>query len=328
MTASGLGAHHVRAALQAVPAAEIPALLRGAGIDPELPAPVSTEQFTRLVRAVWELLDDELMGQWPVPSRRGTFATMGLLAVHCSDLQTALTRSVAFYNLFPGGLRFRLTHCGELTRLELEPGPGVFLTESLLMIWHRFAGWLIRAPLRPQAVELGYPAPEHQAEYAQLFGAPAVFERPRSALVLPRFALQASVQRDERALAAFLRNSPADLLARREHGTSFTATVRRVVEEDLAAAGTLPPLPKVAARLSYSPASLRRHLAAERRSYSAVCDELRHDLAVASIIDGRESLDELAARLGFSEASALHRAFRRWTGHTPGAYRQRRSPGH
>lgn len=323
--APGITAYHVRAVLDGVAGADVAALLLSAGIDPavladEGPPAVPTERFTRLVRAVWEHLDDELMGQWPVPSRRGTFATMGLLAVHCVDLQTALTRGCAFYNLFPGGPRFRLTTAGAVTRLELEPGPGVFLTESLLMIWHRLAGWLTRAPVRPLAVELAYPAPEHRGEYAQMFGAPAVFDRLCSALVLDSAVLSSKVQRDERALAGFLRNSPADLLARREHGTSFAAAVRRIVDEDLAAAGVLPSLPHVAARMNYSPASLRRRLAAAHTSYSAVCDELRRELAVASITDGRESLDELAARLGFSEASALHRAFRRWTGHTPGSY--------
>lgn len=320
-----ISAHHVWAAVEGVPASAVPELLRTVGLDPfalhdERLASVSTEQFTRLVRAVWELLDDELMGQWPVPSRRGSFATMGLLAVHCPDLRTALTRGCGFYNLFPGGPRFRLSVEGEHTRLELEPGPGVFLTESLLMIWHRFAGWLSRAPLLPIVVELAYPAPVHSAEYAALFGAPAVFEQGCSALVFDSSALSASVQRDERALAGFLRSAPADLLARREHGTSVASAVRRLIEEDLAAAGVLPSLTRVATRMSYSPSSLRRRLAAEQHSYRAICDDLRRELAVASVSDGRESLDELAARLGFSEASALHRAFRRWTGLTPGSY--------
>ena len=321
VTGPAIGAHHVSAAVQGIAVGEVPALLSHAGINQPLPAAVSMDQFTRLIRAVWELLDDELMGQWPVPSRRGTLATMGLLAVHCPDLHTALGRAVAFYNLFPGGLRFHLRESGDGTRLELEPGAGVFLTESVLMIWHRFGGWLTRAPLRPEVVELDFAAPTHSAEYAQLFGAPAVFGRAASALVFSRFALQASVQRDERALAAFLRNSPADLLARREYGTGFAARVRRVVEEELGAAGVLPTLPRAAASLSFSPASLRRHLAAEGSSYTAVCDGLRRALALAAVTDDRESLDELAGRLGFSEASALHRAFRRWTGHSPGFYR-------
>ena len=162
VTGPAIGAHHVSAAVQGIAVGEVPALLSHAGINQPLPAAVSMDQFTRLIRAVWELLDDELMGQWPVPSRRGTFATMGLLAVHCPDLHTALGRAVAFYNLFPGGLRFHLRESGDGTRLELEPGAGVFLTESLLMIWHRFGGWLTRAPLRPEVGGAGLCRPDAQ----------------------------------------------------------------------------------------------------------------------------------------------------------------------
>jgi AraC-like DNA-binding protein len=42
---------------------------------------------------------------------------------------------------------------------------------------------------------------------------------------------------------------------------------------------------------------------------------------VAALREGRVPIEELAARLGFSEPSAFHRAFRRWTGGTPGSYR-------
>lgn len=45
------------------------------------------------------------------------------------------------------------------------------------------------------------------------------------------------------------------------------------------------------------------------------------DQAVASLVRGGESVEELALRLGFSEASAFHRAFKRWTGSSPGSYR-------
>ena len=81
-----------------------------------------------------------------------------------------------------------------------------------------------------------------------------------------------------------------------------------MVEEELGAAGVLPTLPRATASLSFSPASLRRHLAAEGSSYTAVCDELRRALALAAVTDDRESLDELAGRLGFSEAGGAKRS--------------------
>ena len=49
--------------------------------------------------------------------------------------------------------------------------------------------------------------------------------------------------------------------------------------------------------------------------------DLMRDTAINSLVIGKESIDELSARLGFSEPSAFRRAFKRWTGDTPSSYR-------
>jgi AraC-like DNA-binding protein len=85
-------------------------------------------------------------------------------------------------------------------------------------------------------------------------------------------------------------------------------------------AAGLPGPEQVAARLSISPQTLRRKLAAERTSFQRVRDQLRRDVAVSALARGDASIEQLSERLGFSEPSAFHRAFRRWTGATPRAY--------
>ncbi|MGG8407039.1 helix-turn-helix transcriptional regulator, partial [Streptomyces sp. 12297] len=87
-----------------------------------------------------------------------------------------------------------------------------------------------------------------------------------------------------------------------------------------------PALGEVAGRLAVSPATLRRRLGAEETSYQQLKDQVRRDAAIAGLAEGGEPIAELAARLGFSEDTAFHRAFRRWTGTTPGAYRTRCGP--
>ncbi|MEV4443287.1 helix-turn-helix domain-containing protein, partial [Streptomyces sp. NPDC049577] len=67
-----------------------------------------------------------------------------------------------------------------------------------------------------------------------------------------------------------------------------------------------------------------RRLRQEGTSYRLLKDQARRDAALSSLAQGAEPIAELAARLGFSEDTAFHRAFRRWTGSTPGAYRAHR----
>jgi len=59
---------------------------------------------------------------------------------------------------------------------------------------------------------------------------------------------------------------------------------------------------------------------AEHTSFQRVRDTLRRDVAVSALARGDASIEALSERLGFSEPSAFHRAFRRWTGATPRSY--------
>jgi len=74
--------------------------------------------------------------------------------------------------------------------------------------------------------------------------------------------------------------------------------------------------------LAMSPQTLRRHLQQEGESFQAIKDHWRRDLAINLLAESSLPIAEIARRTGFSEPSALHRAFKKWTGLAPGAYRE------
>ncbi len=326
-------AHHVRAALVGARrrGVEVAALLDAAGISDEALADghgrVTGAQFVALTKALWAALDDETLGLCSAPLRVGTFAMMAHAVVHCSpDLRTAVRRADRFYRLFPAGPRFTLVEHGPLARVEFDlsdyDDPDRFGAESLLMVWHRSASWLIRRRIALHEVELGYPAPPHALEYGLLYGTTCRFDAPATAVTFDRSLLDQPVVQDEAALKAFLRRAPWDILARMDYGNEVSAQVRRLLNQALGERETseLPGLEQIAARLSISPQTLRRKLAAEQTSFQRVRDQLRQDVAVSALARGDVSIEQLSQRLGFSEPSAFHRAFRRWTGSTPRSY--------
>ncbi|HZE39241.1 MAG TPA: AraC family transcriptional regulator [Stackebrandtia sp.] len=322
--------HYVNAALRGARqrGVDVRVLLEAAGIPPGLcedaRARVATDQFTRLIQALWEALDDEMMGFGPVASKRGTFAMMCHATIHCRDLGAALRRGVAFYGLFPASPELRLERADGVARVKVDVGavedPDRFLTESLLVIWHGFASWAIGRRIRLDGVELAYPRPPHAGDYEGMFGCAVRFGQPRTALSFPERYLDMPILQDEASLKVFLRDSPADLLSRRDYDTTVGDQVRRILTHGLR--DTLPGLEQVAARLAVSPQTLRRRLAEEHTAFRQIKDQVRRDAAIAGLA-GSESVEDLGRRLGFSEASAFHRAFRRWTGATPGSYRRK-----
>ena len=60
----------------------------------------------------------------------------------------------------------------------------------------------------------------------------------------------------------------------------------------------------------------------EGQSYQLIKDDLRRDLAISQLSHSDKSVLDIALDLGFAEASAFHRAFKKWTGARPGEYRR------
>jgi AraC-like DNA-binding protein len=346
LTARTVAIHHVRAALRGAERAgvDVVPLLDRSGIAAPLleaeRARVSVDQFARLVKELWVVLDDEFIGFGPARSKVGTFAMMCHATVHCSrDLAGALRRAAEFYALFPSGPHFRVVVDGaggdagrggrgggggngtSSVRVEfddVDEDPDHFRAETLLIVAHRFSGWLIRRRIPLRRVELAYSAPPHALEYDLLFGAPCVFDAPATALVFDAALLSEPVLQDEAGIAAFLRRAPQDVLSRIDYGSTTAARVRRLVGQSFP--GALPTEAEVAERLSVSPQTLRRQLAAEGTSFQHIRDQMRRDHAIAALAEGRTPIERISEQLGFSEPSAFHRAFKRWTGATPRAY--------
>ena len=90
----------------------------------------------------------------------------------------------------------------------------------------------------------------------------------------------------------------------------------------LLVAGT-PSVEAVSERLRLSRRTLQRQLNAAGTSFAEELDRARHELSLRYLADERISLQETAFLLGFSEASAFHRAFVRWTGQTPTSFRRK-----
>lgn len=191
-------------------------LLSQLGISPELldepRARIAPEQFTRLIQNLWLALDDEYLGFGHAPSKPGSFAMMCHASIHCRNLEKALQRGLLFYSLFPQAPRLSLRREDEWVRLSLDDAqlwdPDHFLSESLLVIWHRLGSWMIGQRIRLEQATFSYPRPAHGAEYELLFPCSTTFGAGQSGLVFHSRYLHMPLLQDERTLKHFLERSP------------------------------------------------------------------------------------------------------------------------
>ena len=111
-----------------------------------------------MIQALWDVTDDELLGVGPKPVPRGTFRMMALGVIHAPDLRTALQRLVEFARIGTGFEAVEMTVDGRTTRLSFDPGGRTetdqLLIDAVMVVVHRFAGWLIGRQIILTSAEL------------------------------------------------------------------------------------------------------------------------------------------------------------------------------
>ena len=320
----------VAAALERVRALgiDVAPLLARVGLSASLlqapQARVSVEQYGELWRLLASTLDDEFFGQDTRRMKSGTFAMICHAVLGCKSLGHALERSLRFYALILDDISGKLVRHGAEASIELhenKPTGRVFAHEVLLMLLHGVACWLVGRRIPVLRAQFSYPEPAHSAEYRLMYSTQLEFRAKHTALVFQASHLDLSIVQNERSLKDFLRRAPENILVKYKNRSSLNARIRRRLRQCLPAA--LPEFETLAAEMSMTPATLRRRLHDEGTSYQSIKDQLRRDLAISYLSQSDRSAMDIGLELGFSERSAFHRAFKKWTGASPGEFRRR-----
>jgi len=104
------------------------------------------------------------------------------------------------------------------------------------------------------------------------------------------------------------------LIALRGDGTLSTSA--RIVIAAMLLDGT-PSMERLARAAGLSARTFQRRLRAEGATFKGLLESVRRDLALASLVTGGSSANEIARTLGYDQQSSLTRAVRRWTGASP-----------
>jgi len=286
---------------------------------------VDSEQMTRLVQLVWRKLGDEFLGCTKNPCKSGSFSFMAKHVFHYNTLERMLAQGISFYNLITDDIQMQLHRRGEQAEFEFvfsDSGedPDHFFLEFWLIIWHRFASWLVDVKIPLNQVCFTHPKPAHWQQAKLLFPCRHHFNRPVVKFCFPVKYLELSCARTRQDLDQFLRDSPADLITIAGSEQSFNAKIRRILLHNSTESFSCPSLELLAADMSMSAQTLRRRLKVEGTSYPLIKDQIRRDLAIELLLTSNKNVNEISDALGFSEPRSFTRAFKQWTGTTPSQY--------
>jgi AraC-like DNA-binding protein len=175
--------------------------------------------------------------------------------------------------------------------------------------------------------ECAFPEPEYAepilAQVSSLPGGTMRFGQPAHRLVFDASILDLPLVNADPAAMRLARAQCDRELAALAESTGFVGRVRGEVARGEGGEGAFASLPEVARRVGTSTRTLKRRLAEQGTTFSEVLEEARRQRALLLLDDRRVPIAEVADRLGYSDVSNFTRAFRRWTGRTPAAFRTR-----
>ncbi|WP_084381915.1 AraC family transcriptional regulator [Pseudomonas mucidolens] len=253
-----------------------------------------------------------------------TFHALGYALVASGSLREVFERIVRYHRVVSDALCLELKHEGErycfrLLRAEDRPAPAFEAIDAFVAIYVRTCRNRLGRDYAPLAVYLRRPAPADPEPWHKVFRAPVFFAAEEDRLEFAPADFDSHLDDANPELAEHNETVLKRTLAQLQPLT-WERKVRSAIEAQLPDGE--PGAERIAQALHLSLRSLQRHLADEGCRFDALLNECRENLALQHLRDPDCSLAEISHLLGFADTSSFNRAFKRWTGMTPGQFRE------
>ncbi len=304
------------------------ALCQAAGLDPELmddpnaryPVTVTTRLWQLAVQASGDPALGLRVSRFVSPT---TFHALGYALVASGSLREVFERIVRYHPVVSDALSLSFNRVGDRYEFRFRVPEGVPMPvneamDAFAAIYVRTCRNRLGRHYAPLAVHLMRPSPTDPKPWHDVFRSPLYFGALENLLEFDCADFDSHLDDaspESTELNETVRNRALEQLS----PLTWERKVRGAIEIHLPEGE--PSAECIAHHLHLSPRSLQRHLADEGCSYDLLLNECRQNLALLHMRDHDTTLSEIAYLLGFPDASSFSRAFKRWTGLTPGQYR-------
>ncbi len=254
-----------------------------------------------------------------------TFHALGYSLLASPTLKEVFERLVRYFRIVTdaGELEFcrDKTHFKfVLNPLEGATQPADEALDALMSVVIRLCRLLSAKSFQATCVKFRRAAPDDTRIFEKVFQAPLEFAARETAIYMDADVIHKALpsanpdlaRHNDEILARYLSEFDKQNIANRVHGS----LVKQLPQGE-------PSQEKIAESLHMSLRNLQRKLSAEGTTYKEILNQTRHQLALSYMQDKRYSVSEITYLLGFSDTSSFNRAFRRWTGQSPTAYRSK-----
>jgi len=319
------------AAHEGVPAAPLFSVV---GLDPAaLPDPehhIRAGLYIELwARVIAELGDPTFAARTGIAFELGALEGFGFLAMSCSTLGQAYERTRAYRALYNVGAAWELEPAGQgVQRMRWEPWLVEGAPESGRRAMNEYqvaemlasARTLVAEPrLVPLRICFRHAPGADPTRLAAVFGLEPEHHAEFDGFEVRDELLARPLAFSNAAMRAYFERQCSEALAKFETDAMLTGKVRQQLARGMD--GRVPSMAEVSRAVGLSARSLHRALEAEGTKWSTIVDDVRSEFARRYLARRGLAIAEVSYLVGFSDTSAFFKAFKRWTGKSPGEYR-------
>ena len=287
---------------------------------------ISALQMEQVSDAAMRELDDEALGWFSRKLPWGSYGMLARASISAPSLGLALQRWCRHHGLITGDITLALEVVGDQATISITEHRKLgalreFCLVSMLRNIHGVACWLVDSRVPLQGARFPFRAPPHQAVYEVLFSGPTAFEAGPACISFDALYLELPLRRDEQALRQMLKRAlPLTVLPYRRDRLLVQRARQALANAPLQTHNA----EALAAVLHVSTRSLHRQLKDEGASLQGLKDEVRRARAEELLHRSERPLKQVAEAAGFQNEKSFIRAFRGWTGESPGEFRRNR----
>ena len=306
---------------------ELNQLLIQAGIAPELmqsdKTRVSVSQYAQLWIVLANAMNDEFFGMDSHAMRRGSYTFLSKSVLQAEHAGQALGQILQFLNLLLDDFQskyFIQENYAYIIIQDLAEPKRMFSYATYLMLIHGMMCWLCGQRVVLNRIQLKCAAPEDDNDYKVRFCDDIQYHAEENYIQFDASYLDIAMKQDKKSWHQFIQHTPYNLLVRFKNPNALSHQIRKhLIQTPTADWAELPDLSQ---QFGMSEATMQRRLKQEGVNFQQLKNDIRRDLAIDLLEDGECTLQTISEKLNFHDVSAFHRAFKKWTGVSPGAYRQ------
>ena len=256
-----------------------------------------------------------------------SFGTVGFALMSCTDLREVIKLLIRYHAIINSGSAFELLHTDQGALLRLQITEDNLLLRQLAMELSfsslcSMGEFLINRRIEGAELHFDYPPPAHAETYSRVFSMPIKFNQPHCQLAIPERTLSTAIRTANPGAQVIFLQQCDEMLRSLNRVENTSARVRRLL---IQSGSVFPDIQQVAAKLHVTERTLRRRLSSESTNFRTICDEVKNVLACQYLLQTEFTVAEIANLLDYSETVSFRRAFVRWNGVTPSAFRQQQS---